>query len=602
MIAVKFHYFVSQFTIDIEFRMMNQTTQENFIDNTDNNDNEKFVFEERADFISHEDLVKWTVESDFFWDIQKKILQKGAKLIVGPRGAGKTHQMKFAYEGCLHDKKKPLAIYVSFSKYYHLEPLLAKKTNAITLFHTWVLSKILLSTYQLLYELEKTDIVLYETESALSQTNLKDFVSQAEKGISHDWHDDVITSVTIDEVVNTIENLAIKLGKKRTILLLDDAALTLTPEYLIEFFDIFRSLKTINIAPKASVYPGTTVYGPRFHIGQDAEKVESWLKVENENYSQFMNDLIEKRLLSVTGKIPRRIIELFKYASFGIPRAFMGLLRSYMDSPSQTTRQRFHNVINEQVELMKGEYLSLSKKLPQYKLIVQGGVELHEKIVTIISAENKKLTNQQNQSEKQLQIGILREHNLKLDRMMMFLIEAGLLYKLKPIKGADRKEYDRYIPHLLFVIQSGAFSIGGEFNSRKMIQFLERKAKKHPVMRNFRTLLGDEEIQKIRLDLPSCQHCGTERLIEEQKFCYNCGKVLIRKSTFESCMRIKIDDLPITHLQKQRIREQTDLQTIGDLLSIPEPATELRKATSVGEVRAEKIYKTVMKFVEEFLA
>jgi predicted AAA+ superfamily ATPase len=144
---------------------MNQTTQENFIDNTDNNDNENIAFEERADFIKNEDLVKWTVESDFFLGIQKKILQKGAKLIVGPRGAGKTHQMKFAYEGCLHDKNKPLAIYVSFSKYYHLEPLLAKKTNAITLFHTWVLSKILLSTYQLLYELEKTDIVLYETES-----------------------------------------------------------------------------------------------------------------------------------------------------------------------------------------------------------------------------------------------------------------------------------------------------------------------------------------------------------------------------------------------------------------------------------------------------
>jgi hypothetical protein len=161
---------------------------------------------------------------------------------------------------------------------------------------------------------------------------------------------------------------------------------------------------------------------------------------------------MKQRVLTVK-KIPKNIIELFKYASFGIPRAFMGLLRSYIDSPSKTIRQRFHNVINEQVELMKGEYLSLSKKLPQYKLIVQGGVELHEKIVTIISVENKKLTNQQNQPEKQLQIGILREHNLKLDRMMMFLIEAGFLYKLKPIKGADRREYDRYIPHLLSKVE-----------------------------------------------------------------------------------------------------------------------------------------------------
>lgn len=43
--------------------------------------------------------------------------------------------------------------------------------------------------------------------------------------------------------------------RKRAILLLDDAALTLTKEYMIEFFDVFRSLKTISISPKASVYP-----------------------------------------------------------------------------------------------------------------------------------------------------------------------------------------------------------------------------------------------------------------------------------------------------------------------------------------------------------
>ncbi|OAD20816.1 hypothetical protein THIOM_003456, partial [Candidatus Thiomargarita nelsonii] len=195
---------------------------------------------------------------------------------------------------------------------------------------------------------------------------------------------------------------------------------------------------------------------------------------------------------------------------------------------------------------MKGEYLSLSKKLPQYKAIVQVGLELHDKIVDIISLENKRLVED---DEKQLQIGILKEHNLKLDRMMMFLVEAGLLYKLKPIKEGSSGEYDRYIPHLLFIIQSGAFSIGGEFNSKRIIQFLERKAKKHPVTRIFRTLLGAEKIQEIRLNLPSCQYCGTERLIEEQKFCYNCGKELIRQSTFESCMQIKIDDLPITNLQ-----------------------------------------------------
>ncbi|GAH37896.1 unnamed protein product, partial [marine sediment metagenome] len=200
-------------------------------------------FEENAAFIESEDLIKWTVENEFFLGIQQKILQKGAKLIVGPRGTGKTHQMRFAYNTCLHHKNKPLAIYASFTKYYHLEPFLSKKSNAITIFHTWVLSKILLSCYQLLYDLNKSDIELYEKGSILSQKDLEKFTSQTEKGTSQEWHDDIITNLTIDEVINTIEELAIKLGRTRTILLLDDAALTLTPEYLIEFFDVFRSLK-----------------------------------------------------------------------------------------------------------------------------------------------------------------------------------------------------------------------------------------------------------------------------------------------------------------------------------------------------------------------
>ena len=70
-------------------------------------------YEERADFINDEDLLNWTVESALSRNIQNKILGRGAKLIVGPRGTGKTHQFKLAYNKCLHETKMPLAIYVT---------------------------------------------------------------------------------------------------------------------------------------------------------------------------------------------------------------------------------------------------------------------------------------------------------------------------------------------------------------------------------------------------------------------------------------------------------------------------------------------------------
>lgn len=112
-------------------------------------------FEERADYILDDDILKWNVDIPYFESIQRKLLEKGAKVLVGPRGTGKTHQMKLAYNSSLQDKTKPFPVYVSFSKYYYLEPLLSKNPAAITVFHTWVLCKIILGCINSLERLKK---------------------------------------------------------------------------------------------------------------------------------------------------------------------------------------------------------------------------------------------------------------------------------------------------------------------------------------------------------------------------------------------------------------------------------------------------------------
>src|SRR5690606_12322092 len=133
--------------------------------------------------------------------------------------------------------------------------------------------------------------------------------------------EEILYKLSVSSLKNIIESCILECNRKRAILLLDDAALTLTPEYLIEFFEIFVSLKSPNISPKASVYPGTTEYGMKFHLGQDAEKVECWINVSEDmhSYSTFMDSLIEKRLSVVKDNIDKEIIEILKYASFGIP-------------------------------------------------------------------------------------------------------------------------------------------------------------------------------------------------------------------------------------------------------------------------------------------
>ncbi|MGB1016953.1 MAG: hypothetical protein ACPG4T_22640, partial [Nannocystaceae bacterium] len=73
---------------------------------TDNDDGE---FEVRADFILDNNLQQWNVDSPFFENIHKALTGRGAKLLVGPRGCGKTHQMRLAHQSCSSKANKPLS-------------------------------------------------------------------------------------------------------------------------------------------------------------------------------------------------------------------------------------------------------------------------------------------------------------------------------------------------------------------------------------------------------------------------------------------------------------------------------------------------------------
>lgn len=551
-------------------------------------------FEERADFLENDKLVELTVTNDYFESVQSKIIERGAKLIVGPRGTGKTHQFRFAYNKCIKEKNKPLAIYVNFGKYYNLEPLLFNSSNAIQIFHSWVLAKIIDSTYSLLEDLNKNNIILSK-EDIFQKINLQKFIQQAERFTSIPKNDELILNIGIKKVVDILESLALKLKRKRIILLLDDAALTLTPDYMIEFFDIFRSLKTSKISPKASVYPGTTQYGPRFHLGQDAEEVKMWLDVEDDNFSIFMDKFLSTRL-NLRSEIDPDIIEIFKFASFGIPRAFMTLLRSYLNQKSERSQVKYNNVLSTHSSLIKQEYLSLIIKLPQYKSIIETGLILFENITQELTSANKK-----NNNNKEILFGIEKEKDTyKYKRMIKFLIEAGLLYD-KGSSSEGHLSYNRYSPHYLFLIQNRAFSEPRGFNVKDIHRRLKLKANKRPLRRKFSSLLDHDQLSNIRLDLPACLNCGTARLTEEQKFCHNCGRPLVGKSSFDYFITITIDMLPLTEWQKQKILNETEFKTVGDVLQSQNPAADLRKAKGIGKVKSSNIYNMIQGLVDELL-
>jgi hypothetical protein len=548
-------------------------------------------FEERADYIDLDDLMEWTADTAFFDKIQTKITERGAKVIVGPRGTGKTHHFRHAYYKCLKNSNKPLALYISFGKYYYLEPLLFKSANAINVFHTWILAKIVCEIINVANILG-IDFQENLEEFSLILDDLLDFIERAEKNLANNINDEVISKLSIQKVIMLIDKLLDSTNKKRCILLLDDAALTLTPEYMIEFFDVFRSLKTQNISPKASVYPGTTQYGPRFHIGQDAEEVSVWLNVEDESYSKFMSEIISKRLSNIN--LSEEYIEAFKFASFGIPRAFITLIRAFLFLDVKTNQQKFNKVLEDQKNLLEKEYLSLSLKLPQYKSIIEGGLIFFNQSIEVVFDANKN-----NANEKKTHIGIeQKELSSKLNRMLKFLIEAGLLYELQPVRNGESEKFNRYIPHYLFLINAKVFSSTRGFNLKSQIQSMNRKPDKRPIRKSLAKFLDESEIDKLKLDLPPCSNCGEHRISEEQKFCHKCGSPLVGQSTFETILKTKISDLPLPKWQIDSILKNSKLKTIEDLYSSQNLAKDLKDAKGIGKVRTTNIEKIVKEFLE----
>jgi hypothetical protein len=310
-----------------------------------------------------------------------------------------------------------------------------------------------------------------------------------------------------------------------------------------------------------------------------------------------MSQLIKKRFreLQIESK-DENVVEILKFASFGNPRAFITLIRNYQKDNGKTIQQKFNNVINKQKELLENEYLSLSMKLAQYKSIINVGLEFFEEIIQQLTEVNKK-----DPPEKQVHVGIIEgSDTYRIERMIKFLIEAGFLYEFTPIHDGPERTFKRYMPHFLFLIQNRAFSLTKGFNAREIITFINKKSNKRPLRKS--NILTEVQLDRIKLDLPPCGHCGFERLTEGQKFCHNCGKPLVGKSAFEECLKLEIDSLPIPEWQKERIRKETKISTIEDIITSTSPSTELQKARGIGKVKSRKIFEEAKKMVEEFFS
>jgi hypothetical protein len=564
------------------------------------------LYEERADHLELRTLATSTAltnDSDVWI---RALTGMGAKLLVGPRGCGKTHLMRFAFTQCLSDPDLPFAVYTNLNRYYTLEPLLRRRPDAMSMFYVWVLANIYVGLYD-----SATACKTANSQSSFELASLedldirhvRDLIGAYEKNHSLSAEQEQIAALlTIDRVKALMLQTAESFGRRRVVLLLDDAALTLTPEYLSHFFDIYRALKAVRIAPKASVYPGTTEYGPNFHAGHEAETIFVWKQVTDSNYLAFMQDIGEKRCPDMA-EIPEETRALLAYAAFGIPRAFMSLVRSYLKHRARSTNAQsaFNITLEEFIHDRNVEYRTLREKKPQFSSIVDVGARLFEAMVSNVRDANQALLEE---GSRQLLIGIDSsgvDGRPYVERMLRLLEEAGMVYKLPSVSHG--RDYLRFVPHLAAVQSARAFNRKGAFSPKFSLEMLNRPDEKHPVRRSITTLLPAEVVADLGLDLPNCLSCHTKR-VEGAKYCFNCGEKLTDESTYDKLMLTPLAEVPgLTDWQREKLRSWAAMPaTVGEFIALQDPGTTLRAIHGVGKKRAKTIIDAVQAFLDEYLS
>lgn len=559
------------------------------------------VFTEQAEYIPKDSFEKWTtthIDEDM---IIKKLSHGGAKLIVGPRGCGKTTLMLKTYFIALKSKNT-LGVYVNYKSSLKLEPLYKNDSSAQYWFNQWMLYKIaegILTAVTAIKQEKKID-------NFYNKSDIIRNLSMLEMGRVDKLNDDDM--LTVESVVEKIEQCLVALKKIRCVLLLDDAAHAFSSQQQQDFFELFRQIRRKNISPKAAVYPGVTNYSSTFHIGHDAEEIDVWMKPNADKYIDFMHSILKNRFNEeFYSKLSAdmNLINLLCYSSYGIPRTLLNVISKFcIEQKNGTdelditnfTAQKVVKEIKEAFKSTYNIYESLKFKLPMYSSFIDLGDKVYEKMLVILKEYNKNFSN--DPMKQSSIIAIKKPIASELEKIFGFFQYAGLISLVSQSNRGDKGVYQLYELHCSAIIDRNVFFSKRAINKENYCEaFSSRDARTYP-RHTVESILGDIDILKsVSLSLPPCSICKTPRVSENAKFCSNCGAVLKEASVFENIINQDINVLPITKSRAENIKRYSNIRTVKDIL-MDHDNSELQSVAMIGPHWCQRIKS----YAEEVIA
>lgn len=512
------------------------------------------VFEERAENLSENELVTWTVLSDAEQQIVGKLIGPGAKLISGPRGSGKSTLLKIAFFE-LMKTRVALPVYVNFSKALALEPLFHSSANANQIFRQWVLAKILIglkdSCARWGVKLDRSDVGAIE--------DAKKHIAELEAGKSP-----ASIELSPSRLSEIIKSVLLQGNVGRAILLLDDAAHAFSVPQQREFFEVFRELRSREIAAKAAIYPGVTSFSPSFQVGHEAEEIQAWIRVDSDSYVDSMLQIADKRFPGLRGDVGDAAIKAIALASFGLPRGFVNMVSEVSDAIKLKTKVRKATLdaIATNSDAVATQFTNIADKLPRFSNYVNLGSELESHTRNSFRLFNRG----KDLGRKTATLGLSEPWDAELDRVLRFMEYAGLLRRVEDLSKGVKGNYQRYMVHYSRVIATNSLFLGKNYKIDAIVSALRKPSAHALVKTKPETLLGKNYAATCTLALPPCPSCHSARVTEQQKFCMNCGEELRSASVYRELLKSAVDKLPLPERKIEALK-RSGIQTVGQILS-----------------------------------
>ncbi|MFL6586298.1 MAG: ATP-binding protein [Luteimonas sp.] len=521
----------------------------------------------------------------------RKLMGAGAKLLVGPRGCGKSTLMRLAFFRLVQSRES-LPVYVNYAKSLALEPFFHSRSDAIKVFRQWVLAKILVGLEESFREMRLATSPSWASAIESASRFVKSLESGAETSpLDSGWG---APSTFLEE----LEQLCRELNLPRVVLFLDDAAHAFSAEQQREFFEIFRELRSKSVAPKAAVYPGITSYSPNFHVGHEAEVIEAWLGVDDPAYLTSMRTLVDRRFpddLKARLSDKEDVVDYLALAAFGLPRGFINMLSEVLgledDATSNRPRMIAPKVVESHVQSVLMIYSSLSSKVPKLKNYVDAGDLAWKRIREWITRHNA--THGTNRKASIVGIAEPIPHNL--ERILHMMEYAGLL---RDYGSSSRGplSFRKYQIHFGSLISDNALSLGRSVSIKAVNDALMSRDSQALVRLRSGSILTESELQACTLSLLPCDNCSVPRSFPEQKFCMNCGAELRDGSVYLDLLRTPIASLPLPSAKIEGVIANTSLRTVHDIL-MDDEAQQLRKVPRIGPVWSKRIRTVAEEFV-----